>query len=317
VLQLVARQATGSMRDAISLLDQLSAIGQEISLEAAQAVLGTATSQAVIDLVEALLNGDSAKAMDTLHASLDAGSDPRQFARQVVEYLRGVMLVRMGNADMVDTTREARQFMAQHAQGFSSDEELLRVLRAFNASATEARGAWQPSLPLELAIVEAGSAPQAQAAPRPVESAPAVEAPPRQAPPVQAKAQPAQASAPGKDAQALKQQWKKIVLKVRETSPNTTGLLNSCQYDFENNILKLYFSSSLLKEKMEEEKHLSVLKQAAEEVLGEMVEVACFVSDGGGLPPGVDSSGRVAAAMRLGGQIVDINDLGSGSDPDK
>jgi hypothetical protein len=45
--------------------------------------------------------------------------------------------------------------------------------------------------------------------------------------------------------------------------------------------------------------------------------VQCLVSGGGGLPPGVDSSGRVAAAMRLGGQIVDINDLGSGNDPDK
>jgi hypothetical protein len=53
-------------------------------------------------------------------------------------------------------------------------------------------------------------------------------------------------------------------------------------------------------------------------VLGEAVDVQCFVAGGGGgLPPGVDSSGRVAAAMRLGGKIVDINELGSGSEPDE
>ena len=104
VLQLVARQATGSLRDAISLLDQLSALGRRDRSGCRPGGIGTATSQAVIDLTDALLEKDAASGMDILHASLDAGSDPRQFARQVVEYLRGVMLVRMGNADMVDVT---------------------------------------------------------------------------------------------------------------------------------------------------------------------------------------------------------------------
>jgi hypothetical protein len=69
---------------------------------------------------------------------------------------------------------------------------------------------------------------------------------------------------------------------------------------------------------MEEEKHILALKHAAKAVLGEAVEVECFVTGGGGgLPPGIDSSGRVAAAMRLGGQIVDVNELGSGSEPEQ
>ena len=43
-----------------------------------------------------------------IHAALDAGSDPRQFARQVVDYLRGLLLIRMGNARLVDATAEVR-----------------------------------------------------------------------------------------------------------------------------------------------------------------------------------------------------------------
>ena len=50
-LYLIARQSTGAMRDAISLLDQLTSTGEKITLEVAQQVLGTATNQAVINLV--------------------------------------------------------------------------------------------------------------------------------------------------------------------------------------------------------------------------------------------------------------------------
>ena len=321
VLQLVARQATGSLRDAISLLDQLSALGESISLDAAQSVLGTATSQAVMDLLEAILADDAAAAMDSLHASLDAGSDPRQFSRQVVEYLRGVMLVQTGNAKMVDTTSEARQNMARHAQAFGSSDRLLQVIRAFNAAASGVRGGWQPSLPLELAIVESISAPAGtpatparSAAPvsaTPVKSSQASEAatPPKR--PAESKAQPPQ---------GLGDQWEQIMRSLKKTSPNTTGLLNAkiCQYNWENGVLNLYYGSSVLKDKMEQDKHIEALKAVAEQVLGESVEVRCYVASGGGsLPPGVDSSGRVAAAMRLGGKIVDINELASDSEPDE
>jgi len=322
VLQLVARQATGSLRDAVSLLDQLSALGSQITLEAAQAVLGTATSQAVIDLTEAVLSADSGRGMDILHTSLDAGSDPRQFARQVVEYLRGVMLVRMGNADAVDVTAETRQHMARHAQAFPNGEDLLRVIRAFNTAATETRGNWQPSLPLELAILEAIAAPQA--GPAPVQSGgsgsggsigkPAAKMPP---PPGVQASHSAEKAEP-QSTQNIASQWMQIIRLLRELSPNTTGLLNpkTCQYAWDNGVLKLYLSSTLLKNKLEDEKHIKALQQAADEVFGERVEIQCFVSGGsGGIPPEIDSSGRVAAAMRLGGKIVDVNELSSGAEP--
>ncbi|MEN8242979.1 MAG: hypothetical protein ABFS17_13755, partial [Chloroflexota bacterium] len=84
---------------------------------------------------------------------------------------------------------------------------------------------------------------------------------------------------------------------------------------WKDEILHLYFTSELLKNKMEQETHLAHVKQAAEKVLGKPVEVRCAVSGGSGsLPEGLDSSGRVAAAMRLGGTIVDVNDLGSQSE---
>ncbi len=153
-LTLIARQSTGSLRDAISLLDQLASTGQAITLEMAQEVLGTAASQAVLDLLSALEAGQAAAGLDAIHATLDAGSDARQFARQIVDYVRSLLLIQSGNSESVDATVEVRAQMARHASRFSRPE-LLRILRLFNEAAGETRASWQPALPLEMAYLQA------------------------------------------------------------------------------------------------------------------------------------------------------------------
>ncbi len=153
-LRLIARQATGSLRDAQSLLDQLASVGGAITLDLAQKVLGTATSQAVLDIVTAIRQAKSSVALETLHQTLDAGVDPRTLARQLVEYLRGLLLIQMGNADQVDVTRDVRQRMEADAAALSN-ARVLRMMRSFNGAAAETRGGWQPSLSLELALAEA------------------------------------------------------------------------------------------------------------------------------------------------------------------
>ncbi|MGD0003112.1 MAG: DNA polymerase III subunit gamma/tau [Anaerolineaceae bacterium] len=152
-LTLIARQATGSMRDAISLLDQLTSTGEAVTLQNAQTVLGTATSQLVVDLVDAILQRQASGGLNAIHQALDSGTDPRQFARQVVEYLRGLLLMRLSNADQVDATAELRALMAQQAQAFDLPR-LLGAVRLFNSAASEGRSGWQPSLPLELALAD-------------------------------------------------------------------------------------------------------------------------------------------------------------------
>ena len=152
-LSLIARHSTGAMRDAISLLDQLASTGQKITLEMVQNVLGTAASQQVLDLVEALIAGDAAAGLECIHAALDSGSDPRQFARQVVDYLRDLLVMRMGNPRQIEATPEVRLLMGRQAQTIAP-EQLLRVIRLFNAAAVDGRTSWQPALLLEMALVE-------------------------------------------------------------------------------------------------------------------------------------------------------------------
>ncbi len=160
-LTLIARQSTGAMRDAISLLDQLSSTGERITLERAQEVLGTATNQSVIDLVNAILTNKTADGLDCLHNALDNGSDPRQFARQVVEYLRSLLLIRMENPGLIEGTQEVRAIMARQASQFKTPV-LIEAVRLFNNAANESRLAWQPSLALELALATVLNIPDEQ-----------------------------------------------------------------------------------------------------------------------------------------------------------
>jgi DNA polymerase-3 subunit gamma/tau len=141
------------MRDAISLLDQMASTGKEITLGLTQSVLGTATSQTVIALVGAVLAHDPAAGMDAIHTALDSGSDPRLLARQVVDYLRALLLIQMGNTSQVDLAADIRVQAEKHARAFSA-VDVLYMIKSFNAAATDLRGGWQPSLPLEMALAE-------------------------------------------------------------------------------------------------------------------------------------------------------------------
>ncbi|HJR81801.1 MAG TPA: DNA polymerase III subunit gamma/tau [Anaerolineales bacterium] len=154
----IARQSAGGMRDAQSLLDQLSSMGGKITLALAQTVLGTATSQTVLDIVSSIMEHDPARGLESIHKALDAGADPRSLARQIVEYLRGLMLIQMGNADQVEATSDVKKQMGSHAKTFSTSD-VLRMMKAFNNAAVDVRGGWQPSLGLELALAEVLDAP--------------------------------------------------------------------------------------------------------------------------------------------------------------
>ena len=108
------------MRDAISLLDQLASTGGKITLDLAQTVLGTATSQSVIGLVQAVIDHQPGAGLDEIHRALDGGADARALARQIVDYLRNIMLIQMGNGEQVEVPNDTRAQMVAHAKALPS-----------------------------------------------------------------------------------------------------------------------------------------------------------------------------------------------------
>ncbi len=310
-LSVIARQAGGGMRDAISLLDQLASTGAKITLHLTQTVLGTATSQTVLDIIDSIRDSQPASGLDTVHRSLDAGADPRSLARQIVEYLRGLMLIQLGNGDQVEATKDVKDKMLLHAKSFSTPD-VLRMMKIFNAAAVDTRGGWQPSLSLELALAESLEIPS-----EPVASKPE----PKAAPAKTAKAdtlhqtdKDTTAKSPGKDAAIslaeISKAWKDVRAVIKPAHPGVEALLNSCKpMDVRGNELILGFQSETVRALMDKPENLEVTQKAIADVLGVDLLVKCAVTNAKGkIPPGVSQDGMVAAALDHGGEIVDVQE---------
>ncbi|MGB0385493.1 MAG: DNA polymerase III subunit gamma/tau [Ardenticatenaceae bacterium] len=156
VLELVARQATGSMRDALSLLDQLLAYGgTHLTLAQARAALGLASTEAVQGLIDYILAQDTGTALQLVNQLLDQGTDPRQFLVDLLEHLRALLLVLAGSGPQLLNLPETTMAHLRTQKNYIKAGPLIRIIRLFNQAGADLKVGLQPQLPLELAIVEA------------------------------------------------------------------------------------------------------------------------------------------------------------------
>lgn len=326
-LTAIARQATGSMRDAVSLLDQLASTGADVSLELTQQVLGTAASLSVFELIDKLLKEDTGLCISIINHDLDSGSDPRQYGRQVVDSLRAVLMVKMSNAEQVEVTSEELDKLKDFAKRFSLPK-LFTAIRAFDHAAQHANVGWQPGLQLELAaartIEPEEEKPGGGHEANPVSispSKPASSQNPQAKPytkniavhqdqrqthkPVEVK--PSQVLQEGKEKSEtvrnpqpagsggsignLKNQWNEIRAAAKEISAETAALLNSCKsMDMKNGRLVLGFSGPVLRDKMESGQNLDNARSAIKKVTGADIQIDCRVAgkDERAVPDGVE-----------------------------
>ncbi|MBX2997083.1 MAG: DNA polymerase III subunit gamma/tau [Caldilineaceae bacterium] len=200
----IARSAQGCMRDAVSLLDQMTSYGSDhIALAQVQQVLGSVGSETVAAFVDAVAEKNIVAGLITIHTLLLDGISLQEFSTQVVEHLRGVMLLEMtGDKSLLtDQPTDVVEQMAQQAKKLSRGQ-ILYAIKRFSEAIGELKGGLQPQLPLELALIEAvqGAVTPAQT----VVPAAVVEASPPQiaVAPVQAGASPASVEKKGKPAPA-------------------------------------------------------------------------------------------------------------------
>ena len=153
-LAVIARHATGSLRDALGILDQVAvyrehadSVEANVSAELVRTVLGVSRSERVETLVDALAERDAAAALRAVNAAFEAGEDIRQLGRLLVQYLRVLLLVKAGGAP--DADERARQF----AERFDL-ARLADLTRRLAEVDYRVKHATFVQLPLELALIE-------------------------------------------------------------------------------------------------------------------------------------------------------------------
>ena len=304
-LALIAHQATGSMRDAISLLDQLASYDEEgITVAEVRAALGIGTGETVIRVTGALVNGDVAQGLSSINTAVDEGADPRQFARQMVEHLRALLLLRLKSGIVpIHVSEDMRPQLEEQAAAFSS-RSLARAVRLFNQAVAEAKGGWQPQLPLEMAFIEAMLPPEPESpVPRSQPSPASTRTPPpahrstaRPAPARSVSPSPSQPHtrtvrepastydrlAPGDGSltpETLRARWPELLNALRPRNLSLEALMRSCEpVTVEGDVVVLGFVHSFHRSKVEEEHNKRVVEDALSALVGQRYRVRCVLA---------------------------------------
>jgi DNA polymerase III subunit gamma/tau len=156
-LELVARAADGSHRDGLSRLDQvLTFAGQKVTLADVAQVLGALPAELRFDLAEALGSHRVADVLACVERVVDAGHDLHQFAREALEHLRDLYVVRVApqSTTLVDVTAETRERLAAQAERFGPGE-LGRMVRIVGELYLDLRTATDQRLVVEVGLARA------------------------------------------------------------------------------------------------------------------------------------------------------------------
>jgi DNA polymerase-3 subunit gamma/tau len=160
-LALLAEAGDGSMRDALSIMDQAIASapvenGQpRLDAEQIRELMGTVPNAVFERLMDAIGEGQTAAVIEELNRLLNAGNSPSQLARQFVRYLRNVLMARIGgeNSELLQISPDERARAARSALLFS-EEDLTRFLQVMLRTFDELNYRQEQRFHLELGLIK-------------------------------------------------------------------------------------------------------------------------------------------------------------------
>ena len=295
VLEMIARTAWGSLRDAENLLEQLyvsygqsgeDGVPTEITESQARQLLGFGDTATSLELASALLVKDAAQALTVINREAQRGADLRALRTGTVDALRVALLLKAGVEDSISQSSEFSESMAAAARPAKLNQ-ILHILTALGQADMKTNAS--SPLPLELAVLKATTRPTAAAAPAGSVTASSGVMPTRHAPARQQgyQQQPAAASpessqpAARKERTPIEAQWDKVVWAMRRTK-NRRYVVGPLLRNVEipepvNGKISLRFKSNALKsnfmEEMQDQRSKDELKAAITNAYGSELEL--------------------------------------------
>ncbi|MEX2238993.1 MAG: DNA polymerase III subunit gamma/tau [Dehalococcoidia bacterium] len=334
-LTVLARAATGSLRDAINLLEQIvSSHGTTPTLDQVQEELGMAGDARAIALLRQMFARELGPALGTVADVVDDGVELKRFLRDINDSLRSLLLAAGGAANSLDLGREEMEQIGELAKGVGYDA-VTRALKIFGQ--VDIGDGGNP-LPIELAVAEyivqatqRDEAAQAARAPQPVQAGrpmqpqrPAMRpqaSPMRQAPRalVSNGAAEPMAPVPGADSEmvlAIRGRWRELLDETKKRDFRLKGMLTGtcdvCGYD--DGVVILGFRHKFHADQImtgREGHFLVMLQEAVRSLFGPELTVRCIhrpdVSEPDLRPVtgGAGGGHLVREAIDLGGKLVE------------
>ncbi len=152
----VCRASGGSMRDALSIMDQLvSYAGGPIDADVVSELLGLVGSDLLEAISSAMLRGDSAAALESVAGAMARGHDSVELLESLVSYLRNLMLVTAGAPSGLEGVSDAEAEAFRRLSELTDELTVLNLIRILGAASREARRDALPRVALETAVMAA------------------------------------------------------------------------------------------------------------------------------------------------------------------
>lgn len=153
-LEMLAKAADGSMRDALTLLDQAYSFSDEITEEELNVLLGLPEAAIISNLTETILNGNISETLSIIKELTDRGNDLRQILKQLVEHFRdlAVLKVTQGDKELLEFSEDEIQKLRKMTSG-TSIEELTVLLSELLRLEYEVKNAINPRYTFELGLL--------------------------------------------------------------------------------------------------------------------------------------------------------------------
>lgn len=155
-LRMVCRASGGSMRDALSLMDQLvSFAGDRIKGSEVIELLGIIESDLLAELASAILSGDGKTSLEIIGSAMDRGYSVEELTDTFIEFLRNLLLTATGAELSEAEVPESEIKLLERVSEGHSDLEILNILRLIAAASSEIKFASLPRVSLESAVLSA------------------------------------------------------------------------------------------------------------------------------------------------------------------
>lgn len=156
---LIARKADGSLRDALSLLDQLSSFsGSTIDVERTVEILGLIKTELLSGIAGAVIEHDTASVLEKMGEFVGSGGDPQELAEAISRYMRALLLVKNGVEDVEQIELDATEL--ENAKQMTADLDIVDLLRYFTILAdykSLVKSGMDPVHTLETSLVKMAS----------------------------------------------------------------------------------------------------------------------------------------------------------------
>jgi DNA polymerase-3 subunit gamma/tau len=154
-LAVIARMAEGSMRDALSLLEQARAYcGESITNDAVRELLGVVPDDALAEMVAAIAEGSADRALGLIHSFQKEGRNLQHFCREAIRHMRNLLIAKVcgADSDLIAATADQRPALAEAAAHFS-EEDLTRFFQILLQTDDDLRRKPDPRVHLEMGLL--------------------------------------------------------------------------------------------------------------------------------------------------------------------